>query len=190
MFERSSLGAPVMGALAFMIASAPPVGAAVPTPVPSLPPCTNVIISTVDTVSSAKAKAGDFFRFRSVGAVALHDRIVIPSGTLGYGVVTLAVEAGKGHGGALGLEPLYFTLPNGAHLHVVRDRRPNALAGQGASGQLPGYLGAIPIPGASLIVGAINSFKKGKDVTIAPGSLASVFASDSPATAQCQSEGD
>jgi hypothetical protein len=155
---------------------------------PVLPPCTQVIIETVQSVDSGKVKAGDFFKFKSVGAVTFHGKVVIPSGTLGYGVVTLAIPAGRGHGGALGLEPLYFKLPDGDEVHVVRDRRPNALAAQGASGQLPGYVGAIPVPGWSILVGAFNWFHKGKNVTIAPGALASVFASDSPATAKCQSE--
>lgn len=156
--------------------------------VPVLPPCTQVIIETIQSVDSSKAKAGDFFKFKSVGAVMLNGKVVIPSGTLGYGVVTLVIPAGRGHGGALGLEPLYFKLPNGEEVHVVRDRRPNALAAQGSTGQLPAYAGAIPLPGFSLLVSAFNSLHKGKNVTIAPGALASVFASDSPATSKCQSE--
>ena len=156
--------------------------------IPPLPPCTQVIIETVEPVDSAKAKAGDFFKFKSVGAVTLHGKVVIPSGTPGYGVVTLAIPAGMGHGGALGLEPLYFKFPNGDEIHVVRDRRPNALEAHGSSGQLPGYAGAVPLPGVGLIVGAFNALHKGKNVSIAPGALASVFASDSPETAECQSE--
>lgn len=153
--------------------------------VPALPPCTSAVVQTVDLVDSSKAKAGDFFRIKSVDAVTFNDKIVVPTGTPGYGIVTLAVPAGKGHGGALGLEPLYFQFPDGRKLHVVRDRRPNALQGQGASGQLPGYLGAVPLPGVGLILAGVNSFKKGKDVTIPVGTLASVWASDSPATAKC-----
>jgi hypothetical protein len=156
--------------------------------VPVLPPCTQVIIETTKVVNSARAKAGDFFQFKSVGATIYEGKIVIPSGTPGYGVVTLAIAAGRGHGGALGLEPLYFKLADGTEIHIVRDRRPNALAATGASGQLPGYVGAIPVPGWSIVVGAFNTFHKGKDVTIAPGALASVFASDSPETAKCQSQ--
>lgn len=156
--------------------------------VPVLPPCTQVIIETIQPVDSGKAKAGDFFKFKSVGAVTLNGKVIIPSGTLGYGVVTLAIPAARGHGGALGLEPLYFKLADGDEIHVVRDRRPNALAAQGGSGQLPGYAGAIPLPGVGLAVSAFNALRKGKNVTIAPGALASVFASDSPATSKCQSQ--
>jgi hypothetical protein len=155
--------------------------------VPVIPPCTQVIIETVSPVDSGKVKAGDFFRFKSVGAVVLDGKVVIPSGTMGYGIVTLAIAAGRGHGGALGLEPLYFQLSNGEQIHVVRDRRPNALSAQGFNGHLPAYAGAVPLPGIGLIVGAWDALHKGKDVTIAPGALASVFASDSPATAKCQS---
>jgi hypothetical protein len=156
--------------------------------VPAIPPCTQVIIETIKPVSSAVAKAGDFFEFRSIGAVVINNKIVIPSGTHGYGIVTIAQAAGRGHGGVLGLEPLYFNFPDGDEVHVVPDRRPNALNGHGASMQLPAYAGAVPIPGFSLVVGAYNSMRKGKDVTIPTGSLASVFASDSPETAKCQSD--
>jgi hypothetical protein len=153
----------------------------------ALPPCTQVIIETTKPVDSKTTKAGDFFQFKSVGAVTFQGRIIIPSGTPGFGIVTLAIAAGRGHGGALGLEPLYFKFSNGDEIHVVRDRRPNALAAQGFSGQLPGYVGAVPVPGVGLVIGAYNALHKGKDVTIAPGALASVFASDSPETAKCQS---
>jgi hypothetical protein len=156
--------------------------------IPALPPCTQVVIETIQPVDSGKAKAGDFFKFKSIGAVTLHGKIVIPSGTIGYGVVTLAVAAARGHGGALGLEPLYFQLKNGEKVHVVRDRRPNSLAAQGSSGQLPSLIGAIPVPGVSLAISAFNALHKGKNVTIPPGAIASVFASDSPATAKCQAE--
>ena len=142
-----------------------------PTPFPSLPPCTEVIVSTTEPVDSGKAKPGDFFKFKSVGAVTLHGKVIIPTGTMGYGVVTVAIPAGKGHGGALGLEPLYFEFSDGRKLHVVRDRRPSSLNGQGASGQLPGYLGAVPVPGVGLALGAFNSLHKGKNVTIAIGTL-------------------
>jgi hypothetical protein len=154
---------------------------------PALPPCTQVIIETTKPIESRTAKPGDFFAFKSIGAVTFQGRIVIPSGTPGFGVVTLAVAAGRGHGGAIGLEPLYFKFANGDEIHVIRDRRPNALAAQGYNGQLPGYVGAVPIPGVGLVIGAYNALHKGKDVTIAPGALASVFASDSPDTAKCQS---
>jgi hypothetical protein len=79
-------------------------------------------------------------------------------------------------------------MPDGQEVHVIPDRRPNALDGKGASMQLPAYAGAIPLPGVGLIVGAYNSLRKGRDVTIPVGALASVFASDSPETAQCQSQ--
>lgn len=153
-----------------------------------LPPCTQVIIETVKPVTSATAKPGDFFQFQSVGAVVLNGKVVIPSGTPGYGVIIGAQSAGRGHGGAIELWPLYFKMPGGEEVHVIPDRRPNALDGKGSSMQLPAYAGAIPLPGVGLVVGAYNSLRKGKDVTIPVGALASVFASDSPETAKCQSQ--
>lgn len=155
--------------------------------IPPLPPCTQVIIETIKPVSSATAKAGDFFQFKSVGAVLINGKVVIPSGTPGYGVIIAAQSAGRGHGGSVAMWPLYFKLADGEEVHVVPDRRPNALDGKGASMQLPSYTSAIPVPGVGLVVGAYNALRKGKDVTIAPGALASVFASDSPETVKCQS---
>lgn len=155
---------------------------------PPIPPCTQVIIETVKPVSSKTAKAGDFFQFQSIGAVVVNGKVVIPSGTPGYGIVIAAQSAGRGHGGSVALWPLYFKLKDGDEIHVVPDRRPNALDGHGKSMQLPSYAGAIPVPGVGLVVDAYNSLRKGKDITIAPGALASVFASDSPETSKCQSE--
>lgn len=156
--------------------------------IPPLPLCTQVIIETVKPVSSATSKPGDFFQFKSVGAVVIDGKVIIPSGTPGYGVIIAAQSAGRGHPGSVALWPLYFKMPDGEEIHVIPDRRPNALDGKGASMQLPAYAGAIPLPGVGLVVGAYNSLRKGKDVTIPVGALASVFASDSPETAQCQSQ--
>lgn len=156
--------------------------------IPPLPPCTQVIIETVKPVSSATAKPGQFFEFKSIGAVVINGKVMIPSGTHGYGVVIASQSAGRGHGGAVALWPLYFKMPDGQEVHVVPDRRPNALDGKGASMQLPAYAGAIPLPGVGLVVGAYNALRKGKDITIPVGALASVFASDSPETEKCQSQ--
>ena len=156
--------------------------------IPPLPPCTQVIIETVKPVTSATAKPGQFFQFKSIGAVVINGKVMIPSGTPGYGVVIAAQSAGRGHGGAVELWPLYFKMPDGQEVHVIPDRRPNALDGQGASMQLPAYAGAIPLPGVGLVVGAYNSLRKGRDVTIPVGALASVFVSDSPETEKCQSQ--
>ena len=156
--------------------------------IPVLPPCTQVIIETVKPVTSATAKAGDFFQFKSVGAVVFDGKVIIPSSTPGFGVIIAAQSAGRGHGGSVALWPLYFKMPDGEEVHVIPDRRPNALDGRGASMQLPAYAGAVPLPGVGLVVGAYNSLRKGKDVTIPVGALASVFASDSPETAKCQSQ--
>jgi len=152
-----------------------------------VPVCTIVAVRTLDAVSSSKAKTGDFFRFASIGALQIRGKTLIPSNTVGYGIVTFASAAAKGRGGALLMEPLYFKL-NGAKWGVVRARGAHGLNEQGSSNALPTYLGAIPLPGVGALVTAVNALKKGKDVTIDAGTFFAVYASNDPATARCDRE--
>ena len=173
-------------AAALAWATACPAGAArIVAPYAGLAPCTVVAVQTVDTVDSAKAHPGDFFRFRTTNAVTVGNRIVIPAHTMGYGVVAVAQSAGKGgRAGTLVLEPLYFTLPSGATLGVVLDRNAADMASTGSSGNAPGYLGAIP--GIGIALGAFNYFHHGKDITLPAGTLFAVFPSNDPSSARCQ----
>ncbi|MDP9017164.1 MAG: hypothetical protein M3N19_02445 [Candidatus Eremiobacteraeota bacterium] len=154
-----------------------------------VPICTVVAVQTVDEVDSGTAKAGDFFRFQTVNAVTAGNRIVIPARTMGWGLVAIASPAGRGgRAGTLVLEPRYLLLPDGRKLGVVLDHSASALEKNGLSNNLPGYLGAIPVPGVGVAIGAFNYFHHGKDITVPKGTMFAVFGSDDPGTQRCQGE--
>ncbi len=154
-----------------------------------LNPCTPVAVEMIDTIDSANARPGDFFRFQSINAVTAGAGIVIPTHTVGYGVVSVASAAARnGVSGTLVLEPRYFVL-HGRHYGVVLDHRANDLVRNGSSGSLPGYLGAIPIPGVSVAIGAFNFFHHGNNIVVKSGTMFVVFPSDSPRVERCQRSG-
>lgn len=151
--------------------------------------CTVVGVQTLDAVDSATAKPGDFFRFETLNAVTAGNRIVIPAHTLGWGVVSVAAPAGKGgRAGSLVLETRYLELPSGQKLGVVLDHNTASLEKNGQSNNLPGYLGAIPIPGVGVAIGAFNYFHRGKDISVPKGTMFAIFPSDDPATQKCQEQ--
>lgn len=145
----------------------------------------------IDSVDSSDAQPGDFFRFETINAVTVGNKIVIPARTVGYGVVAVASPAGRaGRAGTLVLEPRYFILPDGRHLGVVLDHNASDLERAGKSGNMPGYLGAIPVPGLGAAIGAFNYFHHGKDIEVKKGSTFAVFPSDSPTSERCQTNPD
>ena len=151
--------------------------------------CTPVAVEMIDTIDSGNARPGDFFRFQSINAVTVGAGIAIPTHTVGYGVVSVASAAGRnGVSGTLVLEPRYFVL-HGRHYGVVLDHRANDLVRNGSSGNLPGYLGAIPIPGVSVAIGAFNFFHHGNNIVVKSGTMFVVFPSDSPSVERCQRAG-
>ncbi|MBV9149493.1 MAG: hypothetical protein JO024_06495 [Candidatus Eremiobacteraeota bacterium] len=166
-----------------------PLIAATPPPHDQSDLCTIVAVETIDSVDSAKAHPGDFFRFKTINAVTDRTRIIIPPHTLGWGIVSIASPAGRGgRAGTLVMEPRYLLLPGGKKLGVVLDHKPGDLAQSGASNALPGYLGAIPVPGFGAAIGAFNYFHHGKNITVPKGTLFAIFPSDDPKTARCQNE--
>lgn len=149
--------------------------------------CTVLAVQTIDAVDSSSAQPGDFFRFRTINALTAANRIVIPAHELGWGIVAIASPAGRsGRAGTLVLEPRYLILHDGTKLGVVLDHKPGDLAQSGASNSLPGYLGAIPVPGFGVAIGAFNYFHRGKDITVPKGTIFAIFPSDDPGTARCQ----
>lgn len=151
--------------------------------------CTVVGVQTLDPVESNNARPGDFFRFETMNAVTAGNRIVIPSHTLGWGIVAIASPAGKGgRAGSLVLEARYLELPTGQKLGVVIDHNTVGLEKNGQSNNLPGYLGAIPIPGVGAAIGAFNYFHRGKDIAVPKGTMFAIFPSDDPATQKCQDQ--
>jgi hypothetical protein len=153
----------------------------------NLPDCTVVAAETVDAVDSGTAHPGDLFRLKIINAVTDTHRILIPPHELGWGVVSIASPAGRGgRAGTLVLEPLYLILRGGQKLGVVLDHRPTDLAESGSSNSLPGYLGAIPVPGMGAAIGAFNYFRRGKNIVVPKGTIFAIFPSDDPRTARCQ----
>jgi hypothetical protein len=151
-------------------------------------PCTVVAVEMLDAVNSADARPGDFFRFQTVNAVTSGDRVVIPARTIGYGIVVVASAAGRNsHPGALILEPLYLVMPGGKHQGVVLNNNTSSLDKSGGADSVPGYLGAIPIPGVGAAIGIFNYFHNGKNIVVDRGQIFTVFASDDPTVERCQS---
>ena len=153
----------------------------------AIEPCTVVAVEMMDNVTSAEAKAGDFFRFETVNAATNGNTIVIPARTMGYGVVAIAAAAGhNGRAGTLVLEPRYLIMPDGEHVGVVLNHNTGTLQRNGNSGNVPGYLGAIPLPGVGAAIGIFNYFHHGKDIEVPRGTMFSIFPSDAPAVEHCQ----
>lgn len=156
-----------------------------------LSPCTVVAVQMLDSVNSADAHPGDFYRFETINAVTSGKTVVLPARTLGYGIVAVASPAGRaGRAGTLVLEPRYFVLPGGAHLGVVLDHNASDLQRSGNSGNMPGYLGAIPVPAVGAAIGIFNYFHHGRDIEVKRGTIFSVFPSESPSTEKCQEKPD
>lgn len=156
-----------------------------------LSPCTVVAVQMVDDVDSSDARPGDFYRFETINAVTEGNKIVLPARTMGFGIVSVASSAGRGgRPGTLVLEPRYFVLPGGEHFGVVLDHNASDLQRSGNSGNMPGYLGAIPLPGVGAAIGLFNYFHHGKDIEVKKGTIFSVFPSESPTVEKCQDKPD
>ncbi|MEO9169704.1 MAG: hypothetical protein ABI282_11355 [Candidatus Baltobacteraceae bacterium] len=149
--------------------------------------CTVVAVEMMDNVDSSTAHPGDFFRFQTVNAVTKRNTIAIPARTIGYGVVAIASPAGRGgRPGTLVLEPRYLKLPNGTKLGVVLNHNTTDLERSGATENMPGYLGAIPVPGVGAAIGVFNYFHNGKNIVVARGTVFTIFPSDDPMVEHCQ----
>lgn len=157
--------------------------------VPVLDQCTVVAVQMMDDVDSSTAHPGDFFRFETINAVTQGKTVIVPARTMGYGIVAVASAAGRGgRSGTLVLEPRYLILPGGKRLGVVLDHDASNLQRSGASGNMPGYLGAIPIPGLGAAIGIFNYFHHGADILVKRGTVFTIFPSDDPSTERCQGQ--
>ncbi len=149
--------------------------------------CTVVAVQMMESVDSADARPGDFFRFETVNAVTSGARVIIPARTMGYGVVAVASAAGRdARPGTLVLEPRYLVLPDGKHLGVVLNHNTDSLVKSGPNDSIPGYLGAIPLFGVGAAVGMFNYFRRGKNIVVPRGTVFTLFPSDDPSVERCQ----
>jgi hypothetical protein len=150
--------------------------------------CTIVAVQMMDSVDSSTARPGDFFRFETVNAVTSGVAVAIPQRTMGYGVVAVAAPAGPhdARPGTLVLEPRYLVMPDGRHVGVVLNHNTDGLARAGANAGIPGYLGAIPVPGVGAAIGIFNYFRKGKNIVVPRGTLFTIFPNDDPPVEHCQ----
>lgn len=149
--------------------------------------CTVVAVQMMESIDSTQARPGDFFRFETVNAVTAGPRVVIPERTMGYGVVAVASPAGRdARPGTLVLEPRYLLMPDGQHLGVVLNHNTDTLEKAGPNDGIPGYLGAIPVPGVGAAIGLFNHFRKGKNIVVPRGTVFTLFPSDDPSVEHCQ----
>ena len=164
--------------------------AASPSPAPSAapaPPCTTVEVTVVDTIDSSRAKAGDGFRFETLGDVpGAAARPPIPKGTVGYGLVMLAHHNGnRGKPGFMVIDARFVVLADGTHVPVaiVPDPSRDAHMLEGMSVDAPGFLGFIPY--ASIMTGAYNTIHRGHEIVVAPGTHWTLVVGDDLEMGEC-----
>ena len=147
-------------AVAAMLASPPRASA-------ELQACTVIPVELLDRLDSATAQVGDRFHFRTIDTVLTHDRVLIPKGTIGYGLITY-VQAAGAHAkpGQLMPEARYFALPHNKEYQITVDYNATHT---GKTGDAPGIVGAAPIPFLGVAVGAFNYFHPGSNITIPIG---------------------
>ncbi len=136
-------------------------------------------------LDSATTNAGDPFRFK------LSDRVpagpatpALTAGTRGYGVVSFADHAhGSGQPGRLVVEPRFLRLADGTHVQVLADPQVADNFVEGSTRNLNGALGFVP--GLGLAVGGYNALHRGREVTIAKGTVFSLIVGDQLASGEC-----
>lgn len=119
----------------------------------------------VDKVDSATAYPGMPFRFK-ITITARIDGVLVPKGTIGYGVVReVSAASNRNRNGSLILEMRALYIGN-RKIPVTADPREASLWAPAASleQRAEGYL---PIPG--IVRTAVNEVRDGRNVTIGPG---------------------
>jgi len=154
---------------------------------PPRPVCEIADVALVDTVDSARAMAGDAFRFKTVADLpATAFAPAVPKDTIGYGLVMGAHHAGRGgKPGHLLVDTRFFALSDGTHVSAtfLPRARYDAEVLDGSPANAPGFLGFIPF--ASVMTGTYNTVHYGKEFVFKPGTAFHVVVGDGLALGQC-----
>ncbi len=151
---------------------------------PERPACMRAVIAMAQDVDSAYAHSGDSFQFKVVTPTTAPDGKPIPAGTTGFGVVAISQHAERGgRGGYIVIETRFLALP-GEHVPVTIDWTTARASATGASRNIPGFVGAIPLVG--YVLGPYGFIHHGKDVTIARDTRIPVLIGDDVAMASCR----
>jgi len=150
------------------------------------PACVRGTIAMTSDVDSASARPGDSFGFRLVDAVTASDGTAIPVGANGFGVVAISNHAARGgRGGYVVLETRFVRLADGKHVPVTIDWAGAARAtATGASRNIPGIVGAVPLVG--YVLGPYGFLHHGKDITIPRDAQIPVIVGDDLAAGTCR----
>lgn len=136
-------------------------------------------VEMIDKVYSGTARSGEIFRFKTTIAGKTDQGLIVPAGTLGYGVIREASAAGRhNHDGSIALEPRYLVVPKKGdgtvRLEVAMTPTlpvvwtPTEPLLQKAASHVP-----LPVPG--LAMSAINTVRWGRNITLGPGFAFSVL---------------
>ncbi len=145
---------------------------ALPAPAQATKTCALAVSAEmIDKVESRTARAGGDFRFKITQPMTLEDGTVVPSGTIGYGLIRSATSAGRAsRDGMLSLEPRYLTVlaAKGAHRRVDVTMTPT-LPVTWSPNDLLTDASRVPIPVAGLVMTGVNAVRWGRNITLGPG---------------------
>jgi hypothetical protein len=132
----------------------------------------------VDSVKSATAYPGQIFRWK-ITVTARIDDVLVPKGTIGYGVVReVSAASNRDRNGSLELEmrDIYY---DGQTLQVMADPRETGVwaPAKTLEQRAEGY---VPIPG--IVRTAVNEVRHGRNVTIGPGLTFHILSFPDPRT--------
>jgi hypothetical protein len=177
----------LLASSAFALLAAAPHPAPSPTPPDTRPLCVRTTIAIVEQLDSSRTVSGQRFTFRTVDAATAPDGTVLPTESIGYGIVAHASHGQRsGVPGYLALEARFVIAPSGAHVPIVIDHVvPSDAIVSGGTADAPFFLGIIPI--VSYGVGVYNFVHHGKDATIPFGTRIPAFVGDDVVLGTCRS---
>ena len=145
-------------------------------------------MALVDSVDSARAVAGERFRFQTIADIpAGPTHPALPQGTVGYGLVMGAHHSQRGgRPGHLLVDARFFELADGTRVEatLIPRSRYDSEVMDGWSANAPGYVGIIPF--ASVMTGAYNTLHYGREIVFASGTKFSVLLGDDLALGKCR----